>query len=290
MKLSHWFIPHQDTHQKAHLISWQALLIYILLFILLKVSFSIVGYAKPGILGISSHIDQKRLIELTNQERAKKGLPSLAESESLDKAAQMKAQNMFAENYWAHFAPSGKSPWDFILVAGYKFTYAGENLAKNFYQSDDVVAAWMVSETHRENLLNSRYQDIGIAVVDGVLNGEKTTLIVQMFGNTQNITPQPIVNVSGQQVVVPQKDYLQTPQLVASVQNPITVKPILDPYQVLKAGSVGVIFLIAILLVIDVWVLTRRRVFRLTSHHLAHMALLGVTAATLLTSSPGAIL
>lgn len=290
MALHHWFIPHQDTHQKAHLISWHALLIYILLFILLKVSFSIIGYAQPGILGISSNIDQKKLIELTNQERAKKGRPPLIENEVLDKAAQMKAQNMFEENYWAHFAPSGKSPWDFILGAGYKFTYAGENLAKNFYQSDDVVAAWIASATHRENLLNSKYQDIGIAVVEGVLNGEKTTLIVQIFGNTQNITPQPVMNISGQQVAVPPKEYAQTPQLVASVQNPITIKPILDPYQALKAGAVSVIFLIAILLLIDVWVLTRRGVFRLTSHHFAHMALFGVTAASLLITSPGSIL
>lgn len=66
---------------------------------------------------------------------------------------------MFDENYWAHFAPSGKSPWDFILGSGYKFTFAGENLAKNFYNSQDVMNAWMASKVgHKENLLNSKYQ------------------------------------------------------------------------------------------------------------------------------------
>ena len=56
MALHNWFIPHQDTHKKAHLISWEALIFYILIFILLQVSFSIVGFIKPGILGISSNV------------------------------------------------------------------------------------------------------------------------------------------------------------------------------------------------------------------------------------------
>lgn len=290
MKLSHWFIPHKDTHKKAHLISWEALLIYILLFIFLQVGFSIISYVKPGVLGISSKIDQKQLIELTNKERAKKGLPPVMENEALDKAAQLKAQNMFSENYWAHFAPSGKTPWDFILGSGYKFTYAGENLAKNFYQSDDVVAAWMASQTHRDNLLNSKYQDIGIAVAEGVLNGEKITLIVQIFGTTLGVASKPTVSLSGQQVEVPKQEYIQKPQLVASLQNPITIKPILDPYQFLKTAAIGIISLITILLLVDVFMLRRRGIFRLTSHHLAHMAILSITAASLLTSSPGNIL
>lgn len=290
--------------------------IYILLFILLQVGFSIVSYAKPGVLGISGNIDQKRLIELTNQERAKKGLSSVTENEALDKAAQMKAQNMLSENYWAHFAPSGKTPWDFILGSGYKFTYAGENLAKNFYNSDEVVVAWMNSSTHRDNLLNPKYQDIGIAVVEGVLNGQQTTLIVQMFGTSQVTTPkiaatqptplpnpreiasveipqvveQPKVLVSGQEIEVPKKD-LEKPLLVASVGESRTLgKPLIDPYSISKAAGFAMILLIATLLGIDLIVLRRRGVLRITSHHMAHMAILSVAAASLLVSSGGSIL
>src|SRR3989304_2913294 len=136
MAWQNWFLPHKNTHQKANLISWHGLFIYILIFILLQVGFSIVSYSNPGVLGIDSNIDKKRLIELTNIERQKSGLPAVSENTTLDKAAEFKAQNMFQENYWAHFAPSGKTPWDFILGSGYAFTYAGENLAKNFYKSD----------------------------------------------------------------------------------------------------------------------------------------------------------
>ena len=58
MQLANWFIPHKDTHKKALLLSWDGLLIYVLIFILLQVSFSIIGYTKPGVLGISANINK----------------------------------------------------------------------------------------------------------------------------------------------------------------------------------------------------------------------------------------
>ena len=289
--LHNWFIPHKDTHKKAHLISWEALIFYILIFILLQVSFSIVGFIKPGILGISSNVDQKILIEMTNKEREKLGLPPVSENPALDKAAALKAQNMFSENYWAHFAPSGKSPWDFILGSGYKFTYAGENLAKNFYASDEVVSAWMASPTHRENLLNQKYQDIGIAVVEGVLNGQKTTLIVQMFGTTQSIAGKPQIKVGGDELEIPRAEYMGKSELLATVtQSPFLGKVTIDTYQITKGIGFSVVILMIVLLGADLIVLHRRKVFRISSHNIAHMALLSLAAGSLFMASPGAIL
>lgn len=291
MAWHNWFIPHKDTHKKAHLISWEGLIIYILIFILLQVSFSIVSYTKPGVLGISGNIDQKKLIELTNAERAKNGLSPVLENAALDQAAQLKAQNMFSENYWAHFAPSGKSPWDFILGSGYKFTYAGENLAKNFYESDDVVSAWMNSKTHKDNLLNPKYKDIGIAVLEGNLNGQKTTLIVQMFGTTSAIGPAPVVDAGGQSIEVPKEEYVKKPQLLASVSENIpTVKPLFDPYFATKTLGFSVVLFMGGLLFVDLFVLSRRGVFRISSHHIAHMSILSIASAGLILASPGAIL
>ncbi len=94
----------------------------------------------------------------------------------------MKATDMFARNYWAHYGPDGTTPWSFITNSGYEYEYAGENLAKNFMFSDGVVQAWMESPTHRENILRNEYTEIGYAIQNGVLNGEETTLVVQMFG------------------------------------------------------------------------------------------------------------
>lgn len=291
MAWRNFFLPHNDTHQKAHLISWQALLAYVLIFIFLQVSFSIINYTKPGVLGITGNIDQKKLIELTNVERAKQGLGPVLENEALNKAASLKAVNMLEENYWAHFAPSGKSPWDFILGAGYKFTYAGENLAKNFTNSDDVVAAWLASPTHRENLLNSKYRDIGIAVVEGTLNGQQTILVVQEFGSTENLASAPVVEVQGEQIQVTKQDYNSKPALVAAVtETKEDVKPVVNPYLVSKTAGLSIIVLISILLLLDFVVLKKRGIFRISSHHIAHMALLTVAAGSLFLASPGVIL
>lgn len=291
MKWHNWFLPHKDTHKKAHLISWEALLIYVLLFILLQVGFSIVSYSKLGVLGINSDIDQKKLIELTNIERQKKGLAPVLENEALDKAAKLKAANMFEENYWAHFAPSGKTPWDFILGSGYKFTFAGENLARNFYTTDEVVTAWMNSPTHRDNLLNSNYKDIGIAVVEGVLNGQKTTLIVQEFGTTKLLAGKPSVEIAGKKVTVPPNDFVNRPQLVAvASETKFNTKALLDPFQVSKIAGFSIIMMLASLLTIDIWVLRKRGVFRLSSQAVAHMALLSLTAGSLIMAGPGSIL
>ncbi len=289
MVLHHWFIPHKQTHHKAKLLSWHGLLVYILLFILLQVSFSIIGYTKPGVLGISANIDQKTVIELTNKEREKKGLSALVENEALDNAAKLKAQNMFSENYWAHFAPSGKTPWDFILGSGYKFTYAGENLAKNFYNSDDVVKAWMNSPTHRDNLLNPHYKDIGIAVVEGILNGQKTTLVVQEFGTTDNVTSRPVADIQGKQIQVPLSDF-NKPQLGAALETKQNIKSLFDPFKVIKYASLSLISFMAILLILDLYILRRRGIFRISSNHVAHLSLLSLTAGSLIFSSPGAVL
>lgn len=270
-------MPHQDTHKKAHLISWEALVSYILLFIILQVGLNILGLAKPGILGTTSQITASQVIELTNKEREKLGLPLLSQNQELAEAAQKKALNMFSENYWAHFAPSGKTPWDFIADSGYRFSFAGENLAKNFQGSDDVVAAWMNSPTHKENLLNPKYKDIGIAVEDGVLNGQRTALVVQMFGTTSGLAlnqparlkSSPSVNVSG----------------IKSV-----TLPVVDPFIVSKSAALGILGLVMVLLLVDLAVLKKRGVFRISSHHLAHMAILSVAIAGVFSSGRGSIL
>lgn len=291
MAWRNWFLPHKDTHKKAHLISWEGLLIYILFFIFLQVGFSILSYAMPGVLGISGNIDQKRIIELTNQERKKAGVDPVNENSALGKAAALKARNMFEENYWAHFAPSGKSPWDFILGSGYKFTFAGENLAKNFSTSEDVVKAWMASPTHRDNLLNSKYKDIGIAVEEGILNGQKTILVVQEFGSTSALAGKPSVDVQGQTIEVSKEEYNSKPQFnIAATETTVVQKPLFDPYQVYKTAGFSIVVLITVLLTIDIWVLRKRGVFRLSSHHIAHMALLSLAAGSLAVLNPGAIL
>ena len=289
-----WFLPHKDTHQKAHLISWHALTVYIMLFVILQSVFSWVSFSNPGVLGTSSSITKQQIVELTNARRAKNGLPPLSENSALDSAAEAKAANMFEESYWAHFAPSGKTPWDFILGSGYRFSVAGENLAKNFSSSDDVVEAWMNSPTHKENIVNLKYKDVGIAVEDGVINGQKTTLVVQMFGTTSLLAARPPGTKEPLPTVVPKDEFekkseivLLQPAVAAGAQS--APQALVDPFQVSKVFGLGIIAFVITLLIVDFYILRRRGIFRMTSHHLANMAILGVAAATIIGQNPGDI-
>ena len=295
MKLSHFFLPHPETHKKAHLLSFQALAVYIAFFVILSLTFRTVNVYKPGVLGVESSVSQQELIRLTNIERQKNGLPPVTEDPRLNAAALEKAKNMFEEDYWAHFSPSGKDPWGFINGAGYQFSYAGENLAKSFYQSDEVVKAWMASRTHKENILNKHYQNIGIAVVEGTLKGEKTTLVVQEFGTPVDVplaqipsTPE-VQSIQTETQQVAQAPQVKSQTLVAS-QKQTFEGSISDPYLAVKVAGLTLLFGLFILIALDLYIIRKRAVYRITARHLPHLALISVTASVLLNLSPGQIL
>jgi len=100
----------------------------------------------------------------------------------LEKAAQMKADDMASKSYFAHNTPDGKTPWYWLEQAGYRYIYAGENLAVNFENSEDVETAWMNSPGHFLNIMNPKYTEIGIATSTGIYKGREAVFVVQMFG------------------------------------------------------------------------------------------------------------
>lgn len=121
------------------------------------------------------------LATLTNQDRAEAGIDTLIEDAQLARAAQMKAEDMAAKGYFSHVDPEGRQPWYWMDRAGYDYTYAGENLAVNFTDSEDVQEAWMKSPTHHANIVKSQYTRIGIGVAQGTYQGKETTFVVQFF-------------------------------------------------------------------------------------------------------------
>jgi hypothetical protein len=133
-------------------------------------------------LGFTSSVTIDEVVRATNEKRVAAGLKPLVYNEKLADAARRKAANMFSENYWAHNSPSGKSPWTWFKDAGYTYVFAGENLAKDFGDTNRMMSAWMASPTHKENIVNPKYSEIGIAVVPGSLQGNDTVLVVQLFG------------------------------------------------------------------------------------------------------------
>jgi uncharacterized protein YkwD len=180
--LHHLFIPHEHNNFRARVTQVHALASYLLFFMAMAFFINYI-HSTSNVLGYATDITVDKLFSLTNEQRQENGLKPLKYNDKLAEAAKEKAADMFTKNYWAHFAPDGSTtPWSFILKSGYKYEYAGENLAKNFMFSDGVVQAWMKSPSHRENMLRPEYTDVGFAIANGSLNGEETTLVVQMFG------------------------------------------------------------------------------------------------------------
>src|SRR3989338_1596508 len=122
------------------------------------------------------------LVDLANADRVQNKLGTLTVNPVLVMAAQAKANDMASNGYFAHTSPQDIDPWFWFQQVGYKFDYAGENLAVDFSDSGDVNSAWMNSPSHRGNLLDPHFTEIGVATAQGMYQGRLTTFVVQEFG------------------------------------------------------------------------------------------------------------
>ncbi len=175
-------MPHKGNAYRPHLIRAHGLIAVLIIAVLAQVSYSLTTVGNLQILGRTSNIQTLDLLLDTNKERTAQDLSELKINDQLSQAAFLKAQDMFANNYWAHTSPAGVAPWKWFGDVGYNYSVAGENLAKNYPTADATVDAWMNSESHRANILNGKYVDVGFAVVDGTLDGRATTLVVAFYG------------------------------------------------------------------------------------------------------------
>lgn len=306
MSLAHLFLPHHQGRRRAKLIHHPALFSYIFFVVCLIYTVNFLSWKLPGVLGYASDIKVSDLLALTNQERVERGLGSLAFSETLSQAAQSKAEHMFAHNYWAHVGPDGAEPWEFITGAGYRYLYAGENLARDFQHSQPVVAAWLDSPSHRDNLLSSRYEEIGLAVVNGILDGRETTLVVQMFGKPQTPTYRaelaPVSPVTTEvggpaeelgvttevtKSLVPKEETVsvvvnpEIEETAPRAKSPVVligvreqVLPAIDVYNAARTISLVLGSFLLLLLTVDFWYARRTGLVRLSGNTLAHILFL----------------
>ena len=142
--------------------------------------------SQSSVLSFSTNTSIAALLTETNAQRTSNGVASVSLNSQLDAAAQAKANDMAARNYWSHETPDGGQPWQFITGAGYVYTTAGENLAYGFDSSAATITGWMNSPGHRANLLNTAFHDVGF----GIANAEdyqghgQQTIIVAMYGAT----------------------------------------------------------------------------------------------------------
>jgi len=130
----------------------------------------------------ASSISRDNIESQINKERTSRGIAPLKDNPQLDQAALTKSADMISRKYFEHYA-YGLTPWDFIKRQNYDYLYAGENLAMDFDTSEGMVSAWMNSETHRKNILNPDFTDMGVGVVRGEYTDSKGTRETQMVTN-----------------------------------------------------------------------------------------------------------
>jgi hypothetical protein len=303
--LTHLFLPHHTNNHRAKALHTDSLLFYALVFAVFNFGLRYVHRQMPDILGYATDIHVQQLLDSTNAQRSGFGLVPLTLNPQLSDAAARKATDMFAKGYWAHNSPAGSTPWDFISAAGYHYVVAGENLAKNYMSSQAVVDAWMASPTHKANLIKPNYRDVGFAVVNGTLNGEETTLVVQMFGSSvEAVAAKPVEKAP----VVPAEAAEVAPITEKTVIPVVTTAPVVEkaaiplttpaPVAVVPADNFAGTFLgvskrpainiptltrdivfvfggvLLGVLLLDAWVVSRRKIVRVAGHNIAHFLFL----------------
>ncbi len=313
----HLFIPHHSNNRKAKILHPSALAVLVGFFLFYQFILNFYLLVSPSVLGFASNISPDRIVELTNQKRAEQGLSPLVINGQLNEAAQRKAGDMFAFNYWSHISPSGRDPWSFFQEAGYKYLYAGENLARDFMDSQSVINAWMNSSSHKDNLLNRNYQEIGVAVVNGTLNGVETTLVVQLFGSplasapvaqksttvktplpTTTPTSAPVVGETAESTKETAKIEEERMEEVAPIsrialaqaQEETKSPPLLSPFMLTKTIAIFLLGLILGALVLDIILVYQKRIVRLSGKNVAHLIFIGGLLLAVILTTPGAIL
>jgi len=279
----HLFLPHYTNNQRPKILHYTSILYFIIFFLIGSLFLSQVKKSFSQVLGTSINIAVQDLLQITNQKRQEEGEVPLVLNEQLSHAADLKAKNMFLENYWAHDSPRGETPWDFIKEAGYDYVYAGENLARGFTSAKDVVDAWMASPTHKENMLSSNYKDIGFALEEGNLTGEKDTiLVVEMFGNKTLASSSVSHKKETLNAAVPEN---LTPSLFSAIRN----SPLIDAPSLGKNITILLLLLFISVLSIDLIIIKRKNIIRIVGHNIDHIMFLSVVLIVILLLKKGVI-
>jgi uncharacterized protein YkwD len=293
MPIKHHILPHPVYKKRATLLQSKAVLLYSLTLLTFFSFFKEIPAVLPGVLSYASNITVSDLLKYTNSKRVSAGVGSLTINAKLTAAAQKKAEYMFKHNYWAHVAPDGTDPWSFIVEQDYDYIYAGENLAKNFNGSKEVVEAWYKSPSHRENLISDKYTDVGFASVNGILDGYETTLVVQMFGKTRSAPAEIAVKGNDKNAVVrPAAEEIPVNKPVAfpTISTTPSVHTI-NVHSTAKIFLVGFASCIFILFSLDMWYSKKHAILKFTGHSFAHMLfLIFAISAVYFSLGPGRII
>jgi uncharacterized protein YkwD len=121
-------------------------------------------------------VQATRVLQLVNEVRARgarcgeRSFGSVAPvrlSGTLVKVALGHAADMAEHNYFEHEDLGGHSPADRVRAVGYREKLVGENIAYGPKSADEVVRGWLDSPGHCENIMDSRFAEMGIAYATG---------------------------------------------------------------------------------------------------------------------------
>lgn len=118
-------------------------------------SFKQVGGSEPPTSSNNSVL--QRVLDLTNMERSKAGLPPLTFNPQLAAAAQKHSQDMALGDFFDH-----RQMVERVRAEGYQYSQVGENIYAGPATPEEAVAGWMKSEGHRRNILNPLFRELGV--------------------------------------------------------------------------------------------------------------------------------
>ena len=153
-------------------------------------AFSSGAHARDAVVGrASAAAVSARVVELVNAARSSgrrcgserfAAAPSLGVSRKLNEAAASHARDMARRRFFDHRGADGSQPKDRVLRAGYQPRLTGENIALGPESAEEVVAGWLASPGHCANIMDARFQDIGVGLATGRKRGQ--IYWVQTFG------------------------------------------------------------------------------------------------------------
>lgn len=161
---------------------------------LMAVAFHTGAIARDAMVGRDSSADiRERVVDLVNVARSagrkcgSERFPAarpLTASRDLNDAAADHARAMARKNFFDHRGRDGSQPKDRVIRAGYQPRLTGENIALGPESAEEVVAGWLASPGHCANIMDSRFQDIGVGLATG--RGRGKIYWVQTFGSPRS--------------------------------------------------------------------------------------------------------
>ena len=121
---------------------------------------------------------EQRVVQLVNSERQAYGLSALYYDPTISNVARTKSQDMAVNRYFDHRSPTYGMANEMLSSFGITWSAWGENIASGQETPEKVVAAWMASPTHRQNILAKHFTFLGVGYY---VDSSGTPYWTQMF-------------------------------------------------------------------------------------------------------------